>query len=132
MERKSEYYTEQRKLILQYLKENNDKYVNSKDILQYMKKNNKSAGLTTIYRYLNLLEKQGKVRTEIINHTKLFQYILEDCKNHYHLKCEKCGKIIHFDCEEFEKFSKHILKKHKFIINTQAEIYGLCEKCLKN
>uniref|UniRef100_UPI00272C8EEC Fur family transcriptional regulator n=1 Tax=Romboutsia ilealis TaxID=1115758 RepID=UPI00272C8EEC len=107
---KNEYNTEQRKLILKYLVKSNDTYLKAEDILKYMKKNNESIGLSTIYRFLNLLEEQGKLRTDIINHTKYFQYILDNCREHFHLKCEKCGKLIHFKCNEFKKLNEHILK----------------------
>ena len=123
------YRTEQRKIINDFLKENEDKFLNAEDIMRYMKKNNQEVGLTTIYRYLKMQEKQGNVRTEIREHTKYYQYIASECHNHFHLKCKKCGKTIHLDCDEFENVNKHIKEEHKFSLDYNTIIYGICNKC---
>lgn len=127
---KNNYNTEQRFLIEKYLMSNQDKFVNCQEILEHLKENDVDIGLTTIYRFLNLLEKNNKVRTEMINHTKYYQYISNECSNHFHLKCKKCGKIIHLHCEEFENVNKHIMEEHKFKLDYNTIIYGMCEKCV--
>lgn len=126
---KNNYRTEQRELIKKYLIENEDKFVNAQEILQYMKNKNQVIGLTTIYRFLNLLEKNNNVRTEIKEHTKYYQYITNKCQNHFHLKCKKCGKIMHLNCDEVENVNKHIRKEHKFNLDYNTIIYGTCDKC---
>ena len=73
---KNSYKTEQRKLIKDFLIENENKFVNAEQILEYMKKNNQIVGLTTIYRFLKILEESDSVRTEIINHTKHYTLTL--------------------------------------------------------
>ena len=80
---KQNYKTEQRKELLEFMVKNNNKFVNADDIEKYLKNRNISIGLTTIYRFLNSLEKQGKVRVEYREHTKYYQYISEECNNHY-------------------------------------------------
>lgn len=126
---KNSYKTEQRELIKNYLITNKDKFVNAEEILQYMKSNNQVVGLTTIYRFLNLLEENDNVRIEIKNHTKYYQYISTECCSHFHLKCKKCGKTIHLNCEEFENARKHIKAEHKFNLDYNTIIYGICDKC---
>lgn len=128
---KNNYNTQQRKTILEYLMNHSDKYINVDDIFKYMSEKKYNVGLTTIYRYLKLLEKQGSLRTETIENTKHYQYISDECKNHYHLKCKSCGNIIHLDCKEFEKINKHIQNEHNFHISDQTMIYGICDKCYK-
>ena len=125
----AKYKTGQRKLIEEYLINNKDKFVSSDDILEYMKSHSQVVGLTTIYRYLKLLEENNSVRTEVKNHTKYYQFISDECNNHFHLKCKNCGKIIHLHCEEFEKVSNHIMEEHKFKLDCNTIIYGMCEKC---
>lgn len=126
---KSNYKTEQRKVITEYLIENKDKFINAEEILQYMKRNNQIVGLTTIYRFLNLLEENNNVRTEIRNHTKYYQYITNECQNHFHLKCKICGKTMHLNCKEFENVNQHIKYKHKFSLDYNTIIYGTCDMC---
>ena len=125
----AKYKTGQRKVIEEYLINNKDKFVNSDEILEYMKKNNQGVGLTTIYRFLKLLEENNSVRTEVRDHIKYYQYISDECSNHFHLKCKKCGKIIHLHCKEFENASIHIMKEHKFKLDCNTIIYGQCENC---
>ena len=126
---KQNYKTEQRKELLEFMVKNTNKFVNADDIEKYLKNRNISVGLTTIYRYLNSLEKQGKVRVEYREHTKYYQYISEECNNHYHLQCKKCGKLIHLHCEEIEELKEHIAKEHNFEIDSMATIMGICATC---
>lgn len=126
---KNNYKTEQRELLKEYLMENEDKFLSAEEILQYMKKHNQIVGLTTIYRFLNLLEENNSVRTEIRNHTKYYQYISNECSNHFHLKCKKCGATTHLDCKEFENVNEHIKNEHKFKLDYNTIIYGVCDKC---
>ncbi len=126
---KQKYKTEQRKDLLDYMIKNTDNFVNADDIEKYLKNKKISIGLTTIYRFLNSLEKQGKVRVELKDHTKYYQYILEECTNHFHLQCKKCGKIIHLHCDEIEELKLHISKEHNFEIDSMATIMGICADC---
>ena len=125
------YQTMQKQLILKYLKQNQNRYVSANDILEYLIGHQEKVGLTTIYRFLNVLEEEKMLRTETIKNTRYFQYIKDDCKNHFHLKCEKCGKVEHFTCEEMKDFCYHIGKDHGFMINPQIAIGGICQKCQK-
>ena len=129
---KKKYNTKQKEKLLQYLIDNSNTFVSAEDIEKYVEKEKINIGLTTIYRFLNSLEEQGKLRIDLKEHTKYYQYILEECENHYHLKCKKCGQITHLDCEELEEIKEHILKDHKFNIDSKFEIYGLCNKCYSN
>ena len=57
--------------------------------------------------------------------TKYYQIISDECCNHFHLKCKKCGKTVHLDCKEFEEANEHISIKHKFKI-VPATILDWC------
>ena len=129
---KKKYNTKQKSKLLFFLIENKNKYLSADDIQKYVVKEELNIGLTTIYRYLNLLEKQGKLRVELKEHTKYYQYIMDECSEHYHLKCKECGKIFHLECEVFQELREHILLEHKFNMDSKCEILGLCEKCNKN
>ena len=126
---KNTYRTEQRKIITEFLISNQNRFVNAEDILEYLKESNQDVGLTTIYRYLNLLEKENKVRVDTKNHTKYYQYIGEESNSNLFLKCRSCGKSMNLDCEEFEHINKHIKEEHKFNLDLNSIIYGTCEMC---
>ena len=129
---KQNYKTEQRKDLLDYMIKNTNKFVKADDIEKYLKKKNIRVGLTTIYRFLNSLEEQGKVRLEYKDHTKYYQYISEECNNHFHLQCKKCGDLIHLHCDEIQDLKIHIFKEHNFEIDSIATIQGICQKCKNN
>ena len=126
---KQNYKTEQRKELLDYMVKNSKKFVKADEIEKHLKNNNINIGLTTIYRFLNSLEKKGKVRVELREHTKYYQYISEECNNHYHLQCKKCGKLIHLHCDEINQLKMHIAKEHDFEIDSMATIIGICSEC---
>ena len=126
---KQNYKTEQRKELLDYMIKNSKEFVKADEIEKHLKNKNISIGLTTIYRFLNSLEKQGKVRVELREHTKYYQYISEECNNHYHLQCKKCGKLIHLHCDEINQLKMHIAKEHDFDIDSMATIMGICSEC---
>lgn len=127
----NKYKTEQKKIIMNYLMKNKDKFVNAKEILEYMKKHKQIVGLTTIYRFLNLLEQNNNVRIENRNHTKYYQYIPQESNNNLFLKCKNCGKSMNLDCKEFENINNHIKEEHKFNLDYNTIIYGTCDTCSK-
>ena len=125
------YKTGQRKIIMDYLVDNKDKFVSAEEILEHMKKSKLEVGLTTIYRYLNMLEEKDLVRVETRNHTKYYQYAPQENSNHLFLKCKNCGKAIDVKCQEFEDIDKHIKEEHSFNLDHNTIIYGTCDNCSK-
>lgn len=128
---KNNYKTVQRKIVMNYLINNKDKFVNAEEILKYIEENGQTVGLTTIYRFLNLLEKNNNVRIEVKNHTKYYQYVLQENSNHLFLKCKSCGKSMNLNCKEIENVNNHIKKEHKFNLDYNTIIYGTCDSCSK-
>ena len=128
---RSNYKTVQREIVMNYLINNKDKFVTADEILKYIEQNGHTVGLTTIYRLLNLLEKNNNLRVDVKNHTKYYQYVLEENSNHLFLKCKKCGKSMNLDCKTFENVNNHIKKEHNFNLDYNTIIYGTCNTCSK-
>ena len=128
---RSNYKTVQRKIVMDFLINNKDKFVTADEILKYIEQNGHTVGLTTIYRLLNLLEKNNNLRVDVKNHTKYYQYVLEENSNHLFLKCKKCGKSMNLDCKTFENVNNHIKKEHNFNLDYNTIIYGTCNNCSK-
>jgi len=136
MEKAKIYKTKQKEILLKCLKENCDKHLTIEDIMGCLKTENQVIGKTTIYRYINTLVNDGIVRKYIIDlgQPACFQYMNENSKFHkdYHLHCDKCGKIIHMDCQTLKDMENHLEEKHKFKINSsKAVLYGVCDNCIK-
>ena len=90
-----------------------------------------SVGLTTVYRQLERLEKQGLVHKLVTDEGACWQYC--DCLAHRDcilLKCEVCGAIQHMDCGHLGELYQHVLQQHHFRINPRRTLfYGLCDRC---
>lgn len=128
-----EYKTNNRTRILDFLKDNQNRSVSVKDINNHLRDCNSEVNITTIYRYLDKLECDGK----LIKYTSqkgesTYQYSLpgNTCSDHLHLKCTQCGCVIHLDCHFMDEIAEHISKEHGFSVQCKSSvIYGLCHKC---
>lgn len=121
------YKTKQKDLILNMIKKQKGEF-KVQDIYEAL---NKEVGLTTIYRLIDKLDKEGLLNKTVGDNITYYQY-LEKCEheNHFYLKCEKCGNIIHVDCDCIKELMTHIAREHKFKINNEhIVINGICSKC---
>lgn len=131
---RNKYNTKQKELILSCLISNREKSITVNEISNYLNSKNTSVGITTIYRYLESLEKEGKIKKFNESITSKYQYIDKlNCQHHYHLKCNNCGKLIHLECDEINELNSHIIKEHGFKMdNNKTIIYGVCSECEVN
>ena len=121
------YNTKQKDLILNVIKSIGEFTV--KDV--YSKLEGK-IGLTTIYRYIERLEKEGNITKYIGKDNATYYEYLEECDacNHFYLKCDKCGDLKHIDCDCIEDLTNHIYKDHNFKLNKEHIIInGVCGRC---
>lgn len=130
----SGYATASRKKILKFLENNGDRTVTAADIDTYLKKNGSEVNITTVYRYLDKLEKDGTVIKYVAEKGSqaVYQYVETGhrCEEHLHLKCIKCGGILHLECDFMNEISEHILKDHGFLLQCKNSILnGICPKC---
>ena len=130
MKRNETYNTKQKDLILRIIKKQNHEFT-VKDIYEKVKDN---TGLTTVYRLVDKLVSEGYLNKHISKDNVTYYEYLEECHHddHFFLKCEKCGTLIHVDCECINDLSDHLLNNHNFSINKKNIILnGLCESCKK-
>lgn len=129
MVRSESYNTKQKDIILNAIKHEKQEFT-IKDIYDRIKN---ETGLTTIYRLVDKMVEDGRLSKYIgKDNTTYYQYLVDcDKDNHFYLKCDKCGKMVHIDCDCIEEMSYHILKKHKFKPSKKHIIInGFCEKCI--
>ena len=104
----------------------------NKDIKDIYKELKGKVGLTTIYRLIDKLVEENKLNKTISSDNTTYYQYLEECNhsNHFYLKCDNCGNLVHVDCDCIEELTSHITKKHKFTPNKKHIIInGLCNKC---
>ena len=128
------YNTRQKQLILSCLKDNKNISVDVFDIVKFLALNDIRIGVSTIYRYLDLLEEDGSVKKFTDGKSARYQYIDKNsCPHHYHLKCNSCGKLIHLECDCMNELNDHISSSHGFVVdNSKTVIYGKCKECSNN
>lgn len=129
---RGEYSTRQRRDVLRFLTENAMKHYTLDELTQALREGGIAAGKTTVYRFLEQLTEQGRVR-KYQNETGFFyQYVEDDadCDSHLHLMCRSCGELFHVDCELVGMLARHIRGAHDFEIDPkQSVLVGICGAC---
>ena len=130
----STYNTKQKRSILQLLENNKERQFSCEELTEELKKTGTPVGKTTVYRYLDSLVKSGQVRKYSDTDSKIafFQYIDKqlNCQEHMHLRCTRCGELVHLGCDFMCEVGEHILKHHNFRVdNSKTVILGVCENC---
>ncbi len=131
------YKTKQRDLILSFLESNVNQHFTAEEIYQQLHSIGNSVGKTTVYRHLVQLEKENKVRKYISDgdNGACYEYVSGESthQEHFHLKCQDCGALIHLDCDYLNDLNNHVISRHNFKIDhTKTVLYGKCAKCEKN
>ena len=91
------YNTKSKKSLLELLENNKEVHLTIEDIKELYKDKNEEISLATIYRRVNELVDHGLVQKIVYDNSKKACYQIKtgsDCHNHYHMICEKCGKLI--------------------------------------
>ena len=109
-------------MVFDILLENKERHLTADEIFEKLRKSGESVGKTTIYRHLEKLC------------ASCYQYAGKnaECREHYHLKCTECGKLIHAECKFLSELSAHIYNEHGFKVDgSRTVLYGVCGDCLK-
>ncbi len=133
-ERATGYKTKQRDLILDVLKKEGSRHLTVEEVTLLLHRNGTTVGKSTVYRYLEKLAQENVVKKYTVDGERsvCYQYLHSHkaCSNHYHLKCEKCGKLIHMECETVDRLAEHIFEHHNFRLNAaKCVFYGICDDC---
>ena len=94
------------------------------ELYERIKKVNTKIGIATVYRFLKKLKQQGNLHSYLCKRKTVYS---KEKISHCHFVCEKCNQINHFDVKSLD-----FLKLKEKICHFQIEVYGTCEKCMKN
>jgi Fur family ferric uptake transcriptional regulator len=136
MNRPTRYHTAQGKAILEYLASIGGEHVTAAQVAEHFGKARPPIGLTTVYRHLERLAGSGRVRKYFVDSlsSACYQYVAEgeNCHEHFHLKCETCGTLLHLECGTLDKIQRHVYEEHSFFIDKcRMVFYGKCADCMK-
>lgn len=129
------YMTNQKKELLAFLQQYADRHFTVEQIVEGM--GGEKAGKSTVYRQIAKLAEEGTVRRFEAPDSKSFVYQFAGetggCDCHFHLKCLKCGRLIHMECAQLTAVQQHIAAEHNFLIGShRAVLYGECIDCRRN
>lgn len=130
------YNTKQRDKIMAYLKEKKNEHITVECLIDDFRQQGIAIGTSTVYRYLDLLVKEGVVWKYTIEEgcPACFQYAAPaiECREHFHLKCSGCGKLFHVESANLQKAQEELAEKYGFQVDSLKTVfYGYCESCRK-
>ena len=134
MAERKPYTTKTRQVILEYMKEQSEVTVSVADIEKYLKEMGIKVNTTTVYRYLDkLCAEHVVIKYPDLNSDKaVFQFAGEEkkCTDHLHLKCIRCGKVVHLDCDFMDELKEHLFQEHGFRLQCSGDmLHGICKDC---
>ena len=130
--KRNAYMTGHKKQILDFLMHHRDRHYTVEEIVDALAGENPCPGKSTVYRQIAKLWEDGIIRRfeSADCDSFVYQYAVgEGCDHHFHLKCARCGKLLHMDCDKLQDVREHILKDHGFLIGGASVIYGVCAAC---
>ena len=130
---RGEYNTRQKREMLAFLKRHDMEPYSVDDLVFEMQEQGEKIGRSTVYRYLESLAEQGRVRKyQNAQGTMQYQHVEDTmaCDAHFHMMCKSCGRLYHVSCDLMDRLSKHIYSDHNFRLDTRETILvGVCARC---
>lgn len=124
------YNTEQKKMLVDFLKNDPDASFSVEEIV---KKMGGKLAKSTVYRLIVKLTEDGLVRRMTRGNSRTFVYQIiagEHCHTHLHLRCTDCGKVIHMK-ESLSHDLLDVIKQTSDFSVSEREtvILGKCAVC---
>lgn len=116
------YNTQQKRDVLNTLK-NSDKALTAAEVAEALP----SVGLSSVYRILSSLEKEGLVAVSVKERKRCYSF-LGSCQRHLHATCRECGSLVHLD-EEASRRIEEILEEEGLQLEEDALIPCICNTC---
>ena len=87
--------------------------------------------LGTVYRNLDLLAKQGLIRTlATAGEQRRYDGMLED---HHHIRCEVCGRVDDINLEDTERLDELVVDSRGYEVHGYTLCFtGVCRECAGN
>ena len=126
---KSEYKTQTRQMILDYMIGNPDCIFKASEIAESLPE----VSLSTIYRNLSRLEKAGMIQIVGAAENNELQYRYTGpgcCEAKMHLVCKDCGKFFHLEGPALKVLQLSVQRLNGFELDQQQSVLlGRCAGC---
>ena len=130
---KRTYKTEGRQRLIGFFESHRDCQYTAEELCLELNGGSES-GRSSLYRQLGELCREDVLRVfrDEDRRCNVYQYVGEacDCREHFHAKCTRCGRIEHLHCGDSADFARHLMDEHGFRIDCgQSVLYGVCDAC---
>ena len=104
------------------------RHVTANEVYEFIKEAYPTIGKGTVYRNLDILVEEGALRkVEVPDGPNRFDFTL---KNHYHVRCVKCGEVSDVDMDEIPDLLERIHNTHGIeFLDYDISFKGICPKC---
>ncbi len=123
-------YSKQREIIYQALADN-VVHPSAEYIYDVLKQANSNISLATVYRNLNKMAHNGKIKK--IQGLEDKAHFDHNTFEHYHFICKKCGRIFDIPCDIAPEIIKKTQESTGFKIESHDIVFsGICRECSEN
>lgn len=121
--------TNQRQVILEMIKKSNS-HPTADDIYESVRKRLPKISLGTIYRNIEILYENGLIeKIGPLSNQMRYDGIT---KNHYHIRCIRCGKVVDAPVETINRLDDKVRGQTDYMImGHRLEYIGICPDCRK-
>lgn len=104
------------------------RHLTADEVYEFIKKEHPMIGRGTVYRNLKILVEEGAIRkVEVPDGSDRFDFTLKD---HYPIKCVKCGDIFDVDMEQLPDLNAKIRDTHGMeFLGYDIFFKGICPAC---
>ena len=123
--------TRQRRTILSVV-ETAKQHLDAAQILRHARKIDPQIDRVTVYRTLALLKRHGLIDELDLMHMQGEKHFYErrPQRDHIHMACLRCGKIMEFESDLFDRLKGQIQRECRFhIVVSRLEVGGYCAEC---
>jgi len=123
--------TNHRKEIIRILYENSEYLLEASDIYNKLLKTNKDINFSTVYRNIEMLNKNKIIRKSTLENGKNSYQIIIGEEHGHQLICKKCGRVKTINDCPYEMINKEVFDDNDFMPDSHKfEIYGFCKECI--
>jgi len=120
--------TSQRRLLLNLLR-HSEGHLDAEELYRLAKEREPHISLSTVYRTLNLFKELDLVEERHFSEEH-HHYEVKKKKEHYHLVCLGCGKVIEFQSPLTKRMKEDVSRQSGFeILNASVSLEGYCDHC---
>ena len=100
-------------------------------IYEQVKKEIPNISLGTVYRNLKLMKQRGELSEQGLS--GILSRFDGNVQNHYHFRCEQCGRLFDVDEPVDKAIDKRVAQKTGFVVSHHClEFRGLCNDCQRS